>query len=72
MEGDVMQPSKPSKREALQRMMGQAKLMEIIDQAYDNAKTCPNCKALSDWWEKFGADTPTPGVMNGVKSRKAR
>lgn len=56
-----------SKREALKQMMGQAKLMEIIDQAYENAPTCDNCKALSEWWEKHGAKIPTPGAMLGAR-----
>jgi hypothetical protein len=58
-----------SKREALKQMMGQAKLMEIIDQAYENAKTCDNCAALAEWWEKHGAEIPTPGVMPGGQKR---
>jgi hypothetical protein len=53
-----------SKREALKTMMGQAKLMEIIDQAYENAGTCPNCKALSEWWEQHGAELPAPRVTS--------
>lgn len=59
-----------SKREALKEMMGQAKLMEIIDQAYENAKTCENCAALADWWEKHGAATAPPGVMPRGRARR--
>jgi len=59
-----------SKREALKQMMGQAKLMEIIDQAYDNADKCENCKALAEWWDKWGAEIPTPGAM--LSGRKGR
>jgi hypothetical protein len=53
-------------------MMGQAKLMEIIDQAYDNADTCDNCKALSEWWEKHGSMPQLPGVVkHGEKRRRS-
>ena len=51
-------------------MMGQAKLMEIIDQAYENAKTCKNCAALADWWEKHGATTMPPKVMPRGRARR--
>lgn len=51
-------------------MMGQAKLMEIIDQAYENGKICENCAALAEWWEKHGADIPTPGVMPRDRARR--
>jgi len=67
-----MESTKSGKREVLKRMMGQAKLMEVIDQAYDNAGSCPNCKALADWWEEFGAEIPTPGVMSVGSRKKAR
>ena len=62
----------PSKREALKRMMGQARLMEVIDRAYDNADKCENCKALSLWWEEFGAEIPSPGVITGVQKARKR
>jgi hypothetical protein len=62
--------SPESKREALQRMMGQAKLMEIINAAYDNADSCENCKALAAWWELHGSTIPTPEVPGiGRKGR---
>ena len=51
-------------------MMGQAKLMEIIDQAYDNAEKCENCKALAKWWDQHGAEIPTPGAMLGGRKGK--
>lgn len=54
----------PSKRAALKQMAGQSKLLEIIDQAYENAGNCENCKALSDWWEKHGATIPSPRVTS--------
>lgn len=52
-------------------MMGQAKLMEIIDQAYENSHTCDNCAALADWWEQFGVQTAPPNIMQrGEKPAK--
>jgi len=67
-----MESTKPSKREVLKRMIGQARLMEIIDRAYDGADACPNCRALRDWWEESGAEIPTPGVISNVRRTKAR
>lgn len=57
-----------SKREALQNMIGQAKLMEIIDAAYDNADTCPNCADLKSWWESNGPAIPLQNLP-GAKKR---
>lgn len=56
-----------SKREALKNMIGQAKLMEIIDAAYDNADSCPNCAELKAWWESNGPTLPTQ--PQGAKKR---
>jgi len=61
-----------SKREALKRLMGQTKLMEIIDRSYDSAKDCSNCKDLSEWWEEFGTEISGPEVMPSVKSQRRR
>jgi len=65
-------PKKISKREILQKTIGQARLMEIIDQSYENAGSCENCKALSEWWEKFGAEIPRPEVMPNVQKARKR
>lgn len=61
---------KMSKREALKEMMGQAKLMEIIDQAYENAKACENCAALAEWWEAHGSSTAPKELMPSGRARR--
>jgi len=60
-----------SKRPALKQAIGQTQLLEIIDHAYDNASDCPNCKALMEWWEKYGATMQPAGVIpSGQKGRR--
>jgi hypothetical protein len=45
-----------TKRELLKHMVGQAKLMEIIEASYDCG--CKNCQALKVWWETNGPEIP--------------
>jgi hypothetical protein len=63
---------KSSKREALKALSSRAKLLEIIDAAYDHAESCQNCKALSEWWEKHGSEMPTDQVVPNVQKPKRR
>lgn len=51
-------------------MMGQAKLMEIIDQAYENVKACENCAALAEWWELHGSATAPKEMVPSGRARR--